>query len=981
MIRRPPDAVGDRPLVGDAPPAETLGGTALLRLAGLPGEMWASAGNAPLFAHAADLADEGERQAARAGALGERLGAAVVPAPELPAAARGAVLALRRRLHAGFAPGSADDAVLATVAAVAPQLACELVELGEAAKRLGVARDRLVAGVAAERERVGRLALDLLHVDPVLRNHLAATAPRIAADFERRAAAGEPWHGKRLRKYSGYVWRVVARAAAKTTPRGWLGQLAAVPAGAPGGPAAGWGDSRPGAPGAPTSGAATLVGPFLEPSVRAGAFATTAMENVHLLWERLRTAEPVALGPATHLALTPLHSPMPTGLLRCAVVDTGPHCTRLRRVELRRTPVLDLVLAALAAGPRPLAEIEALLTVRLRPAADGAQGDAHRRAVAALRGLLAHLLQLGVLQRCAAPRLRHPAWTPAALLRTADDDPRTPANGNRRHPAHPPYQGAQDAQVGQEATWFVDSYRAVDTALDPVALARITRGLRFATRLSALRSADRPQAEAADPNWQPPAEALGVGPTPRSVADLLTATSDDPAEPTEPTGDPATGHATRRRYTGWHPAQSADSGYARLLAHLAARLDEERIDLDDALLDAWDAPAAEPPLLADWPADCLVRPLTTAGPVAVLESVSPAGVLDARFAEALHGLHAARNGSPDPVTHGGYPNPAAYRAFLTTVERAAGVRFVEVLVPPLAARAANAVRRPVLTNWCTGDPNLAMYYGSCGGAGVVGGPGGVPPVRHLPLDRITLRSEGGGFVAEAGGVRILPVHHATRTPAPPYDRLTRLLMTATHPAARHMVQLGGLIGAFPAAGRVPRLSVGGDLVVSPAQWRVRGGEFWPTDAPEADKVTALAALRRARRLPRFCFARTTPAGKPVPVDLAALPALRTLERLRAAAPDGALIVEEALPEPGRSPVRDAVHHGAPVAAQLHLRVPYDARPEELAARAAAPLRDWLAAPSPRSRPQTSPDARSGGQSPGRNGTPSQGGQPCPRPSN
>ncbi|MFB7629629.1 lantibiotic dehydratase [Streptomyces sp. NPDC056149] len=979
MMRRPLDAVGARPLVGDATPAETLGGTALLRLAGLPGEVWASAGNAPLFAHAADLADEGERQAARAGALGDRLGAAVVPAPELPAAARGAVLALRRRLHAGCAPGDADDAVLAAVAGVDPQLSGELVELGDAALRLGVARDRFVAAVAAERERVGRLALDLLHADPVLRNHLAATAPRIAADFERRAAAGEPWHGRRLRKYTGYVWRVVARAAAKTTPRGWLGQLAAVQVGAPGGaptgPDAGWLDARSGALGIPNPGGFNLVGPFADPSVQAGAFATTAMENVHLLWERLRTAEPVALGPATHLALTPLHHPMPTGLLRCAVVDTGQQGARLRRVELRRTPVLDLVLAALVTGPRPLAEIEALLTVRLRPAEHGAQGDAHRRAVAALRGLLAHLLKLGVLQRCAAPRLRHPTWAPAALLHTADDDPATPVNGDHRHPAPPPHQGTPDA------IWFVDSYRAVDTALDPVALARITRGLRLATRLSALRSADHTPAAAADPNQWSPAEALGIGPTPRSVADLLTASPDDPADATGSTGDTATVRATRRRYTGWHPARTADSGYARLLAHLAARLDEERIDLDGALLDAWDAPVAEPPLLAAWPADCLLRPLTTAGPVAVLESVSPAGVLDARFAEALHSLHAARNGSPDPVTHGGYPNPAAYRAFLTTVERAAGVRFVELLVPPLAPRAANAVRRPVLTNWCTGDPNLAMYYGSCGEARTVGEAGGVPPVRHLPLDRITLRSEDGGFIAEADGMRILPVHHATRTPAPPYDRLTRLLMTATHPAARHMVQLGGLIGAFPEAGRVPRLSVGGDLVVSPAQWRLRGDEFWPTDAPEADKVTALAALRRSRRLPRFCFARTTPAGKPVPVDLAALPALRTVERLRAATSDGALIIEEALPEPGRSPVRDAVHHGAPVAAQLHLRVPHDARPEELAARAAAPLRDWLAAPPPRIEATDAPGPRSGGRPPGRNGTPSQGGRPCPRPSN
>ncbi|GAA2658826.1 lantibiotic dehydratase [Streptomyces lunalinharesii] len=959
MTRRPPDAAGTHPPAATARPAGTVGATALVRIAGLPGALWASAGNEPLFARAADLAERGDLHTARARALGDLLGTDVVPHPRLADPARGAVLALRRRLHAGTAPGPADLPVLTTVADVAPSLADALAELADRATDLAAARDEFAAAVATDRARVGRLALDLLHRDPVLRTHLGTTAPRIAADFPRRAAAGEPWHGKRLRKYTGYVWRVVARAAAKTTPRDWLGQLAAVPV-----------------PVLPAPGPAAAGDSLFVPPARAGAGATSSMENVHLLWARLRDAGPTAAGPDGLLALTPLHCPTSTGVLRCAVVDTGPRGSRLRRIELRRTPVLDAVLALLSPGPRPFAEVEALIAARLASPAHGTP-EGRRRVTTALRGFLQHLLRLGVLQRCAAPEQRRTHWIPAARLHppqhTLDDRPApvTAAAPDARDGTGP--RPADTAPPHQEATWFVDSYRALDARLDALALARITRGLRLATRLAALRAEDRPPTAPTGTTPQPHPGPADIGPEPRSVADLLTA---PPADPSAEADHPATA-TTRRRYEGWHPARTSGSGYAHLLAHLAAHLDDERIDLDGPLLDACHAPPAAPELLAAWPADCLLRPLDAEGPVAVLETASPAGVLDARFAEALHALHAGQ---------GGYRPPAAYRAFLSALERAADVRFVEVLVPPLDARAANAVRRPVLTDWSTGDANTSLYYGSygggCGAATSRPSDGSASrPVHHLPLDRLTLRSDGHHLIAEVDGARVFPVHHATRSPAPPYDRLTRLLMAAAHPATRHVVQLGSLIGAFPTADRVPRLSVGGDLVVSPAAWRVPVAELWEPGAREADKVTALAVLRRTRQLPRFCFARPAPGAKPVPVDLAALPALHVLERLRAAAPDGALIVEEALPAPGRSPVRDAVHGGAPVAAQVQLRTPHDAHPEELAARAAAALRHWSAPNPPRPRPQTTPDAPPQGRPPGRNRTPRKGGQSCPQPSN
>ncbi|WP_129837932.1 hypothetical protein [Streptomyces sp. RFCAC02] len=97
-----------------------LGGTALLRIAGMPCDAW-TAGAAPrLFDAVADHAADTERLAAHARALADRLGAEVVTHPALPAADRGAVLALRRRLHSGAAPRPADCRLLRHSPAVPP---------------------------------------------------------------------------------------------------------------------------------------------------------------------------------------------------------------------------------------------------------------------------------------------------------------------------------------------------------------------------------------------------------------------------------------------------------------------------------------------------------------------------------------------------------------------------------------------------------------------------------------------------------------------------------------------------------------------------------------------------------------------------------------------------------------------------------------------------------------------------------------------
>ncbi|WP_326808797.1 lantibiotic dehydratase family protein [Streptomyces sp. NBC_01775] len=1001
-----------------------------------------------MFERALELGDEEGELAGWARELGVRLGEEVVPDERLAVEDRRAVLALRRTLHAGGVPegAGARRVVREGVAPLAPAMARELDELCRAAASLSEARERFERDIAAERERVGTLLVTLFRSDPVLRDFVARASPRVVADLARRAAAGEPWGGKRQRKGTGYLWRALGRAAAKTTPRDWIGQLAVVPVRSESGPGPGPGlefGPGPGGPGPePGPGIEGSGGPresavLLRGGPVLGEVAGRLTENVHLLWAELRNVDLRAAGTGTLVAPAPLHHLLGepgTGHVHCWVVDPAVKGARLRRLALRRTPPLEAVLTLLRSGPCSLGGLEESLAA-----------SAERTV---LRAFLAHLHRMGALQICAGPEARQLDWTvaggssgsasfrqlsshPLSVPHPQPDSQPRPAPRSRSRsllsvppsPSPSPLPPSSPLVTGgrrEPRGWFLDSYRRLEpgAVLDGGAVARVAEGVGLARRVAGLRTRDRP----ASARWREWEEAASIGPEPRSVVQIM-------AEHLPGDGAPAPGPRGRARYSGWEPARTSDSGYARLLAHIGARLDEEQVDLDATLLDALGAPEV-PGVREAWPTDCLLRPLPQAGPhagagagaglnggaephasggpyagtglyagtgpyadaglLAVLETVSPAGTVDARFADALAALHGtapntARPTGPEPPAMSGVPmyaNAAVHRDFLAAFERAAGVRFVEVLLPPLAESAANAVRRPALTSWCTGDPNTALYYGDTApcsgapapapaGASTVGpGPGisprpgprsGLPAAgRYLPLDRLTLRSEGDALIAEADGVRVLPVHHATRTPAPPYDGLLRLLTAAGHPATSYAVQLDGLAAAFPEAPRVPRLTVGGVLVVSPAQWRVPRAALWRPGEPEAAKVAALARLRRSARLPRFGYVRPEPAAKPFPADLAALPVLQALERLCRATPGEDLIFEEALSGPGATTLRDrrrgpgtgagpGTRHAEfdGVAGELLLRLPHDRTASELAALAHAAWRGVPELPGPR----------------------------------
>ncbi|MGA5409754.1 hypothetical protein ACPCSC_21120 [Streptomyces lavendulocolor] len=172
-------------------------GAVLLRIAGMPLAARASAGDPALLARVARHADAAGRLTARARDLAERLGADVVPHPDLPGPDRGPVLALRRRLHAGHPPGARELALLERLSgrAVPPGLAA-----GRPPPRHG--RTAPVRGLARARR-------------PRLRLHTAPRPPgrphRPRPRRRGRRAAGRPRCPARRRRPAALAARLRAR--------------------------------------------------------------------------------------------------------------------------------------------------------------------------------------------------------------------------------------------------------------------------------------------------------------------------------------------------------------------------------------------------------------------------------------------------------------------------------------------------------------------------------------------------------------------------------------------------------------------------------------------------------------------------------------------------------------------------------------------------------------------------------------------------
>ncbi|MCT2581901.1 lantibiotic dehydratase family protein [Actinophytocola gossypii] len=812
----------------DGQPAGPAG---LLRVAAVPAAVLARAGNPDLFDRIRDRQRSEVDYIAFAARLAARLTGELVPHPELPGPVRGLAVATRRTLLRGHPVDEAACRRLAVVNAAldGPDgLTGELLRAAAWSRDLRAEDRRLDNALTAERARLATLPWDLVTGCPAALRAVTDAAPHLPAEIATRLVDDPAWAGKRMRQRADYLLRLLARAAGKTTPRGWFGHVALVQAG----------------PGAADR---LLV------DARVGDHAVHVVDNIGAHRRDLAAGDAL---PDASLSMTPLHWVSDDRL--CCWVPDPDNPVGTRCVRVRRTPAVEAVRHALGTGAVRTREVVALL----------AAGDESRTDVA--RDFLHHLVRLGIVQASTRPTARLLGWT-----------------------AEP------KARPQPERSGFVDVYRRGGGHVPVAALGRLGDLVAQAGRVQALLT--RPVAA------HPVLDLVDAHPRP--VTELV-ARFLDGRHPSQPD----------RRHPAW-PEPEPGTAYQRLCDWLGEHAGHEEVDITAAVLDRIGAPAAAP---RPWPVDCLVRPLPDGKPFAVLEAVLPAGVADARFADALRALHADMSHVDD------------YRSFADEVAARCGVELVEVLVPPQGARGANTVRRPRYTpNW-TGDADLSTYL-----AGDVAGG------RFLPLGQITVRRDGGRMVAEdPAGRPLWPVCHATRVPPSPWDVVLALLTSAApvgelaspFVAADHTT-------AFPGRERVPRIVVDGGLVLAPRSVVVARDRLPRADLPFAARVRELARLRTATGAPRWNFLRADGAGRARPVDLDGIAALRALDRLLADPAVTSVVLEEMLPAPEHLPVRD--RDGAGVAAQLLLRLPHAAGPARLAdevARAWSPARSRSTAP-------------------------------------
>jgi hypothetical protein len=458
--------------------------------------------------------------------------------------------------------------------------------------------------------------------------------------------------------------------------------------------------------------------------------------------------------------------------------------------------------------------------------------------------------------------------------------------------ASPGYTSNRSARLERDHSGWVDVYRYAEGGISAKFASDVQRGVSQVLRILSLVS-----------DSTPTLLALALSGTERSWTsiEILRADLDAAEMPKSNRED--------QKDLDEEVSQESSSGFDRLVSTIAQQATQCReLIIDSALLDGCGASNAQ----FTWPIDCLARvPARGAHFTAVLDQLWPSGMLDARFVDTLVDLH------------GAVPHVEAYRQFLQRLEDLTGILFVELLLPPLRDGAANAVRRPVYTSAWTGDPRAAAYLRA-----------ETHPGRYIPLNAIRIRRLAGRLRADVDGRPIWAVYHATRSFSPPWDRLARVLLaTAPLELPWDFKRVVRALTLMPQRTVVPRISVSGGIVLSPAQWRVSPNELWDRGANTVAKIRALVRLRNRYSLPRWVYLDRAENQPPIACDLESVYAIRTIERC---ATDGSLLnVTEMLPAPNQFHVMDRAHSRADcLANQFHLRFPCDESATAMAARVA-----------------------------------------------
>jgi hypothetical protein len=611
-------------------------------------------------------------------------------------------------------------------------------------------------------------------------------------------------------------------------------------------------------------------------------FALDSSENLHT---RRQNDGRESLGPRTQLSLTPLHW-FDEDRFECWVTDPK-DAAQLVHVSLRRSPTLEAIRTAIGYGTCSFAELELTLFPDAQPGRSSG-----------LSSFIGYLAELGVVESRRDAPLADPrrcAWARGVFPAAANLPQETARSEPWPAPVEPCGATAGNAPTSSDHG-YVDVYRSVDGGLTSRTTSDLQRRLLQTLRiLKVLRTPPGPAHHMRD--------VLGERPRP------LLAVMQQLSEHRYKFG------RARAGTCDWSSAQPP-AAHAQLVRWLSMRVEQGKpLDIDAALLDRLGFPSAQP----EWPLDALLRVgSANEQAFAVLDQLFYAGIMDARFVTRLRELH------------GALPQEQAYRAFIEQLQRDTDLVLVEVLVPPLSARAANAVRRPLYTPAWTGDAALDLYCSDQRSR-----------AHHVPLQEISLRWDG-RLIAEASGRRLWPLYHATRTPQPPWNVLLELLLAAApRPGQWALGSLQRSLGLLQSRDFMPRITIEEQLILAPAQWSIAAEELWSDQDSDLVKLRRLERLRSDFGLPRWVFVAAPHGHKPLPCDLESLHALKTVERL---VQDGAqrLLVTEMVPAPHELLVGEALgaQRGGLVS-ELLLRLPGDEAPEAMARRVSKQLSDTI----------------------------------------
>jgi hypothetical protein len=682
--------------------------------------------------------------------------------------------------------------------------------------------------------------------------------------MEDRVRRGDSWESKSLRRCGDYLWKIIDRVSTKSTPRDWHGHVALLSV-------------------SPSTAAVVPI----DMTEDVAAFWC---ENIHLQRQALSSRPLNEANSKARLSITPLHWASKEELQFWVVNLDNP--TRIIEMQMRRTSLLDAVYTALVPGPKSIDEYEAEIL-----------SDSGKEQRELIRKFTEYLISLGVIQVSSAPRSHLALWHRFDQEAVGDwCRPTTERPSSEVSLRVTSSSGANIQKAG-----YLDIYRQTKTSLPHDSCIRLQQLFEQAQRVFALIEIDRLSGSAGI--------RLLTGSRPQPLLELIrdrmaaitTAISNDVSDD-EISNDKYDDQP--RRPSHWPQPTSHDSSYSRLLQFISSRVEESAtIDLSQSLLDDLGAPGGR----IDWPIDCVLRvPAPDSGYQAVLEEAFPAGSLDARFVTVMRSLHG-------PVDHSD-----GYRQFLECIEQQSGIVFLEVLVPPLAVGAANAVRRPVYARAWTGDPDIGTY---CDIIDTM--------PRYVPLSAIRLRRVGGHLLAEVDGCPVCPMYHATRTPTGLWNVVVGILLAAAPlPMRWSPRRLHYALNVFPDRQFMPRITVAGQLVLTCAQWRLPSDGIWDSKSSLLTKVRALERLRYRWGLPRWVFVSGGTGSKPAPCDLESVRAIRVFERA-AKAPSTHIRIIEMLPAPDQLLVFDhAIREAERSASAIMLRLPCDESPTAMAARVA-----------------------------------------------